>query len=249
MFNAHLIKNLKISALFMLSNIFNFNAYAVNCHALIDNRPQYIIGYGSLMSETSKRKTEPNAGDNIPVKVTGYERGWFLKGSHAGFMATYLGIKIKKNASMNAAVFNLTDPREIRGFDEREIGYCRFLVKHEAIHSLTKDKLPNGQYWIYIPKPDQVAEASEKYPIMQSYVDLLISGCLNLEKKYKLNGFAHECVTTTTHWSKHWVNDRIHPRRAWSYEPNALVIDKILQEEVPDFFNCTKPDSNQKLKC
>lgn len=235
----------RVPFLFMLSNFLCLTTYAgeqpKNCHPSIDHSlSQYLIGYGSLISEKSKRYTDPQAGYNIPVKLTGYERGWFLKGLPTGFSATFLGVRIKKNVKMYAAAFGLTDPNKIKAFDERESGYCRFLVKEEAIQILTQDKLPKGQYWIFVPQAEQVAEASEKYPITQNYVDLFVSGCIYLEKKYKLQGFAIGCVKTTTNWSKHWVNDRIFPRRPWTYEQNAVVIDKILHDEVPAYFNGIK---------
>lgn len=245
MFYAQLNKKLSVLFLFVLSNLLFLTAYAYdtpkNCHVAVNaSLPQYVIGYGSLISEESKKRTASQAGDNIPIKLTGYERGWFLNGLPTGFSATFLGVKIKKNAKIDAAMFSLTDSNEIKEFDKREFGYCRVLVKEEDIQVLAQQKLLKGQYWIYVPKAVQIAKASKTYPITQSYVDLFISGCLNLEKKHKLPGFARGCVRTTSNWSKHWVNDRVFPRRPWVYEPNAAAIDKVLDDEVPAYFNAIK---------
>lgn len=48
--------------------------------------------------------------------------------------------------------------------------------------------------------------------------------------------FAETFLKTSTNWSKYWVNDRIYPRRAFVYVPNANEIDalikKVLGEEI-----------------
>ena len=48
---------------------------AEDCHPEVDpSKPQYVVGYGSLMETASKRMTEPDAGTNLPVSVTGFQR-------------------------------------------------------------------------------------------------------------------------------------------------------------------------------
>lgn len=238
-----MLNNRKMAHLYgvILTSIVSLPSLAAspdNCHPKPDLKlPQYVVGYGSLISETSKRKTVPEAGDNLPVTLKGYKRGWFLKGVPAGFSATFLGVDVDKNAKINAAVFELPHPEEIKAFDTREVGYCRILVNEEDISSLIDKKLPHAQYWIYIPEKEQIALPSEKFPIVQSYVDLFLSGCLELGKKYHLNDFAKNCILTTSDWSPHWENDRLYPRRPWAYEPKALEIDKLLSSEVKESFN------------
>lgn len=242
-----MLKKRKLSYLYstLFVSIFSVPALAsVNaesCHPTANsNLPQYIVGYGSLISETSKRKTVPKAGDNLPVNLKGYKRGWFLKGIPTGFSATFLGVKADKNAQINAVVFHLPDPEEIKAFDIREAGYCRLLVEEENLEPLINKKLTKAQYWIYVPQEKQMALASEQFPIVQSYVDLFVSGCLELEKNYNLNDFAKNCIATTSDWSTHWENDRLYPRRPWAYEPKALDIDKLLAAEVKETFNTIK---------
>ena len=74
---------------------------------------------------------------------------------------------------------------------------------------------------------------------MQSYVDICLNGCLEIEATYPLAKeaeFAETFLKTSTNWSKYWVNDRIYPRRAFIYIPNASKIDalikKVLGEEI-----------------
>ena len=82
---------------------------------------------------------------------------------------------------------------------------------------------------VNIPTPD--------YPIVQSYVDIMIKGCMELEENYKLTGFAEECISTTSHWSPHWVNDRPMPRRPFIFEKKAVRIDKLLRKNLQQYFD------------
>ncbi len=83
-------------------------------------------------------------------------------------------------------------------------------------------------------KPEQ------NYPIIQSYVDIFLRGCINIEEKFNIKDFAKNCVKSTTNWSTHWVNDRIFPRRPSFYEPQAARIDGLLKEILPIEFNKIK---------
>jgi cation transport regulator ChaC len=37
----------------------------------------YVFGYGSLIDKESRTRTNPEAVDTRPARVTGYQRGWF----------------------------------------------------------------------------------------------------------------------------------------------------------------------------
>lgn len=72
---------------------------------------------------------------------------------------------------------------------------------------------------------------------MQSYVDVCISGCLEVEQlfpKAKSMEFASDFIKSTFYWCSYWVNDRIFPRRPFIYRPNAYEIDKLLKDNLPD---------------
>lgn len=69
--------------------------------------------------------------------------------------------------------------------------------------------------------------------MIQSYVDLCINGCIELEEKFpqaKEIKFTKKFIRNTKYWSKHWVNDRILPRRPTLYCKNADRIDGYLKE-------------------
>lgn len=103
-------------------------------------------------------------------------------------------------------------------------------------HSVT----PQGQIWIYVVPPDRVATPSADFPIVQSYVDIMLGGCLEIEKNFAIAQFAEMCVTTTTGWSQHWVNDRIYPRRPFIYQPRSREIDQMLGTILPDLLPLRK---------
>lgn len=214
------------------------------CHPPVNpHSPQYIIAYGSLIESASKNATDRHSGENKPVWVEHYQRGWFSKGLSDGFSTTYLGVIKSKHAHFNGTIFNLPAASSFKHYDKREKYYCRVLVAPRDIHLLTGKKLPQGQFWIYELKPELLAPPSARYPIVESYVDIFLAGCLEIEEKYHLRNFAAACVNTTSDWSLHWVNDRIYPRRPSIYQPRAFTIDALLQQQIPQFFQQIKLES------
>ena len=201
-------------------------------------RPQYIVGYGSLMQDDSRQRTSPKAGPAHPVEVEGYRRGWFSRTSAAGFGSTYLGVQSEPKHHINAVVYQVS-PAEVDATDKRESLYCRVAVDMSDIRPLERGWGPerDAQAWIYLSLPKTVAAPDARNPIVQSYVDIFVSGCLEQEQRSGLSGFSQECLATTDGWSEHWVNDRIHPRRPFAYQPQASQIDGLLSRQLPRYFS------------
>lgn len=211
------------------------------CHPPINSHEQeYIIAYGSLIETASKNVTSHQTGEDQPVWVEHYQRGWFSKGLSPGLSTTFLGVIKNKNARFNGAIFHVIRNRAFKDFDAREKYYCRVLVPTHDIHLLSGKKLPQGQFWIYELKPEFLAPPSANYPLVESYVDIFLAGCLEIEEKYHLKNFAAACITTTRDWSIYWVNDRIFPRRPWAHQPRALKIDALLKQQIPQYFQKIK---------
>jgi len=209
-----------------------------DCHPEADpGQPQYIVGYGSLMQDESRTRTSPQAGPAHPVEVSGFRRGWFAKGDPVGFSTTYLGVAADPHGGVNAVIYAV-EPSELVATDRRELSYCRRNVPMAAIRPLEKGtfEVTAGQVWIYVNKPQAVATPSARYPIVQSYVDIFLSGCLEQEQRFALNGFAQRCVASTGNWSEHWVNDRLYPRRPFIYQPRSRQIDALLSQNLPEYF-------------
>ncbi|HAT4446696.1 TPA: gamma-glutamylcyclotransferase [Legionella pneumophila] len=202
--------------------------------------PQFIIGYGSLMQEESKKEDSSMVGENFPIYVSGFQRGWIERGTPIGFSTIYLGVVPKKDSIINAVYFKLNDPSQIKNYDKRENTYCRIKVPRDDIQALSSINLPEGQFWIYTTSGKQLAAPSSDYPIVQSYVDIFLSGCFSLEEKYHLKNFARDCIKTTSNWSGHWVNDRIYPRTAFDNIPYVAKVDPLIAVELPQFFKLIK---------
>lgn len=212
-----------------------------DCHPLINlNRSQFIVGYGSLMQEKSKREDDTNVGENHPIYITGFNRGWIKHGTPIGFSTTYLAVVSQPTSKINAVYFRLNDSKDVGKYDQREDSYCRVAVSPKQIKTTFHEALPQGQYWIYITNDGKKDHPSSQYPIVQSYVDIFLSGCFELEEKYHLRGFARDCIKMTSAWSDHWVNDRVHPRTAFDNDPYVQKIDPLIATELPHYFNQIK---------
>jgi len=88
--------------------------------------------------------------------------------------------------------------------------------------------------YIFVSNPASISKTKEPtptFPMVESYVDICINGCLELEALYRSvqGSFTQEFIRTTTGWNAYWVNDRIYPRRPFIYAPNASAIDKALK--------------------
>ena len=79
---------------------------------------------------------------------------------------------------------------------------------------------------------------SVEFPILQSYIDVCLSGCLEHGE-----AFAREFVETTFKWSPFWLNERELARRPWLRNQQYIQIDRLLAEEVPDYFRYRKLES------
>ena len=212
---------------------------ATDCNARPDpGQPQYIIGYGSLMQDESRKRTSPQAGPAHPVEVSGYRRGWFAKGDPLGFSTTFLGALPDPKSRLNAVIYRV-ETSELAATDQREASYCRRGVAASDIRALEKGPAltPDGQAWIYANRPEAIATPSARFPIVQSYVDIFLSGCLEQEQRFELKGFAQQCLATTGDWSQHWVNDRLYPRRPFIFQPKARQIDSLLLQQLPEYFS------------
>ena len=208
-----------------------------DCHPPFDPaQPQWVIGYGSLMQETSRKRTAPNAAFAVPVEVSGYRRGWFAAGQMPGFNTVYLGVAPDAGARLNAVIVDVP-AGEIPALDAREYLDCRVAVPAANTRILSGSaEAAVGQAWIYVNKADSLSLPSDQVPIVQSYVDEFLSGCLDLGDANALPDFARNCIALTTDWSPHWVNDRIFPRRPHVYQPNAKRIDTLIAAELPREF-------------
>jgi len=121
--------------------------------------------------------------------------------------------------------------------DQREKSYCRIKVNSNDLDFYgRKVKLENTNFWVYAANVERLQKPTATHPIVQSYVDIFLNGCFQIQEEFKLESFAKDCVETTKEWSEHWVNDRIHPRRPFAIA-NAMKIDQLLSKYFTNYYN------------
>jgi hypothetical protein len=204
----------------------------------VSNTPQYIFGYGSLVEAESRAMTSPGATYAWPAIVNGIKRGWFDRVDTPGYSPTYLGAVADPDSTCNGVIFAIT-AQQLVAYDQRETGYKREKIAPAKITMLDgTDAAPQGDIWYYANQ--QQLPATPDFPIVQSYVDVCINGCLEIESAYPLAtripfkgktvSFSEMFLLTCSDWSEWWVNDRLYPRRPFVYVPSASTIDSLIQK-------------------
>lgn len=186
----------------------------------------YMIGYGSLLSDYSRRTYSGIEADVRPVIATGWRRGWTVR--YGDEAATYAGVRQATGHLLHAALVPTEITPELR---HRERGYAFTEVDPARVHPDGADRsaLPDGRYWIVVNR-EQV-RADEAHPIPQTYVDTCLSGCLETGGEARARDF----VRTTELWDAPWIDDRdspspLYPRRTVPGPGERETIDRILAE-------------------
>lgn len=198
---------------------------------------QYIFGYGSLIEDASRLSTTPAAKFAWPVRVSGIVRGWFARGAASGLTTTFLGaVDAQRPEPWCNGVIYAVSPEDLAATDRREsAGYQRCRIPSKNIEMLDgSGGPPEGDFWAYLNRltPGQIPDnlPSEQFPMVQSYVDICVNGCLQVESRFRTaKGFTADFFATTSKWSRFWVNDRVYPRRPFIFQPNANAIDAAIK--------------------
>ena len=212
-----------------------------------DNRQDYIFGYGSLIEKESRLRTTPGTDFAIPVSVAGIARGWWLRGTAVGFNTTFLGAELLEGATTNGVIYKVSHGG-LLDTDKRESDYKRVKFNPKDITRLDgSSEMPDGDYWVYTLKKEIELPAAD-FPIVQSYVDICLKGCLDMQETYPgAAGFAEKFITTTQDWSDFWENDRAFPRRPFQ-TPRAREIDKLLHTAFAKRFMQIRLPGGQKAQ-
>ncbi len=198
-------------------------------------RPQYIFGYGSLVQTESRTRTVPSAQFASPVIARGISRGWYDQIGGPSWNPTYLGAVADTNATTNGVIYPVS-AADLEADNQREVGYRPTRIDPTAITMLDGSQAaPDADIWYYANVEKKPVSAA--HPIVQSYVDICIDGCLEIEAAYplaKAAGFAVQFIKTCTDWQIPWVNDRIYPWRPTIYMARANQIDALLRQVLGD---------------
>lgn len=207
--------------------------------AINPNARQFMIGYGTLMQQQSRQRTHPEIVDVYPVMVEGVQRVWGLADTTYGM--TYLTAIDDPTASFNAVYYQCT-PEDIRQCDQREYSYYREKIDQSRLHALGLSTLMEGDYWMYVMPASTITLPTADTPLVQSYIDVVLDGCFQIESQFHLDDFASQFYATTRGWpdgqekQAHWINDRIHPRRP-AATPSGLKIDRLLSSHVTGYYD------------
>ncbi|MCW8331215.1 gamma-glutamylcyclotransferase [Photobacterium sp. SDRW27] len=173
----------------------------------------YIFGYGSLINGHS-RKLTGQTGAAIPAVANGLLRHW---GKVDGRYKIAPLVAVAGEGSCNGVLVKINHDSLI-DFDRRERGYRRIELDPATI-SATGGGLLTDPVWVYVktdPEPP-----CEVQPIMQTYVDTVLAGCLSISRQ-----FTETFVETTQGWHYPFENDRHQPK----YGNLAGVPDEYLKQ-------------------
>ena len=127
--------------------------------------------------------------------------------------------------------------------DKREAGYDRVVIPWEVVEFLDKPAIfqqPIDQslpLYAYVVKKGKGTLPRPASPLVQSYIDIFVSGALELDASVEFldrnYSFTAEALETTYDWSSEWINDRAMPFRPHAHLPRAADIDMALLRYVP----------------
>ena len=200
-----------------------------------------VFGYGSVVNCASRTSTLGGTTSSAALTARllptfGHTRSWCFRAS-TGFTA--LGLQREHGGSPINGVLFAVDAAALAKLDAREAGYTRQQV--DAQHVEVVDSTPGSAaaavltaalsrpatcvIWVYQPCVECCAPASVEHPIVQSYVDVCVSGFLDAADE----SFASEFIATTSGWSAFYLNDVPASRRPWLHRsPAYATIDRLL---------------------
>lgn len=192
----------------------------------------YVFVYGSLLCEVENQ--DPN--NIIVCQLIGAQRGWWIHPEEPyGFHPCYLGLYKTQDTkdSVYGALIKIPHVQTLQ-LDCRENMYTRTRI--DMTELIIEYGKPENDIAVYTYTIDEKKKPSEKYPIVQSYVDLCMTGCLFIDTHVLKNidySFTTRFLKNTNDWCRHWKNDRLFPRRAFVHLPNVNTIDRLIYTTLP----------------
>lgn len=173
----------------------------------------YIFGYGSLINRHSRQLTG-QTGKAVPAVVNGLQRQWGKVDGRYKIapLVAAVGEGHCNGVLVKVGCDSLTE------FDQREKGYRRIELDPMQV-VVSGEATLSDPIWAYVRvNPDAPCELQ---PIMQTYVDTVLAGCLSISEQ-----FAKTFVETTQGWHHPLENDRQQPK----YGNLAGVLDEQLTQ-------------------
>ena len=204
---------------------------ANNCFPAPDSsKPQYLVAFGSLLYEEARLRKVEQTKLELPVWVQGYKRAWQIRTKPDGLQMTNLGITPADGERFNGVLMSLSSGK-LASLDRHAKLECRVKIKKGSLQSMAEKVLPNdGDIWIYQVQKKHVNSPAGEYPIVQSNVDVFLTGCIEQSDHFKIKDFADLCVSTTQYWSTSWVNDRRDPIDKKIVQTKNKQVDQLLEK-------------------
>ncbi|KGK09066.1 gamma-glutamylcyclotransferase family protein [Vibrio navarrensis] len=181
----------------------------------------YIFGYGSLINSASRQLTG-QTGEAIPVIAHGLVRYWGKVDE--SYVLSPLVVN-RGDSQVNGVLLEINE-LALAEFDRRERGYHRIAISAEQIeteHTFHRDY----PIWVYVKEqPEPPCTLS---PIMQTYVDTVLAGCLEISAD-----FARHFIDYTVGWHFPKENDRHAPKYgnlAGVEEHHYPLIDALITQK------------------
>jgi hypothetical protein len=218
----------------------------------------FVIGYDSLMNGVAKEKTVPCTGPNIPVRVFGYCRKFNCEGTFLHRPTTLLGVEEDPNRYFTGVAFSLLDDRQLAQLDEKEKYFYRQRVRDSQIQFLNGsdaqlvqrgNEVMKPRFWIYLVRPDFQGCPSPTCPILQTYLDIFVEGCLQIEETFGISDFTQESLCTTKGWREMQWRSYIQDRETDGNqlhiveEAEFMKIDEALLRFILSFPRINEPRS------
>ncbi|MBW3694278.1 gamma-glutamylcyclotransferase [Vibrio sp. T187] len=159
----------------------------------------YIFGYGSLINAAS-RKLTGQTGQAIPAIAHGLVRHWGKIDD--SYVLSPLVVN-EGDGQVNGVLLEIDD-LALAEFDRREKGYHRIQIDAQQVET-EQEFNHEHEIWVYVK--DQPDVPCINSPIMQTYVDTVLAGCLDVSES-----FAQHFVHHTQGWHHPLEDDRHQPK-------------------------------------
>ncbi len=186
-----------------------------------------VFAYGSLVNAKSRARTlHPSAA--VPACVRGVRRSWCVRASDIG--ATSLGLTLEPNSWCNGVLLSVATA-ELSALDERERQYQRVALDVGCIDA---ERPLCGSERVLTYVANEVIAPDDEHPILQSYLDVALSGFLDIGVRA-----AAEFVAQTEGWRGAWLDDRVAPRYPIQESSHpSVVLDALLQRCLGGGLSC-----------
>jgi len=155
----------------------------------------YFFGYGSLVNRATHDFPNPQ-----PAHLTGWRRVW----RHTDLRpVAFLSIVPDPDTTIDGLIAHVPND-DWAALDQREWAYDRIPATKSVQHPLADDI----EIAVYAVPEARHAAPSARYPVLLSYVDVVVQGYLH---EFGSEGAAH-FFATTDGWDAPILNDRAAPR-------------------------------------